>query len=90
MSFKNIKSEKSRFAKGESLFELSSWQKEIIDERLKDHHNKPNDVIDFEKTIDDIEKTLLTNELKESIEYLNLVTQGKKKARNAKDLLNEL
>jgi len=41
------------------------------------------------KTISD-EKALLMEEIKEAVENLNLVRQGKKKARPAKDLLNEL
>ncbi len=36
------------------------------------------------------EKALLIEEIKESVENLNLVKQGKLKARPAKDLLNEL
>ena len=36
------------------------------------------------------EKALLTQELKEAVENLALVRQGKLKARPAKDLLNEL
>lgn len=42
----------------ENIIELASWQKQIIDERLNDYYNNPTDVIDFDKTIDDIEKTL--------------------------------
>ena len=38
---------------------LKDWQKEIIDERLRDYYKNPDDVIDFEKTIDDIEKDIL-------------------------------
>ena len=36
------------------------------------------------------EKALLMEEIKEAVENLNLVRQGKLKARPAKDLLNEL
>jgi len=36
------------------------------------------------------EKATLIEEIKEDVENLNLVTQGKLKARPAKDLLNEL
>lgn len=36
------------------------------------------------------EKALLMSEIKEAVENLNLVRQGKLKARSAKDLLNEL
>lgn len=42
----------------ENNFELSSWQKEIIDVRLNDYYNNPNDVGDFTKLLDDIEKRL--------------------------------
>ena len=37
-----------------------SWEevKKIIDERLNDYYKNPNDVADFDKTLDDIEKTL--------------------------------
>lgn len=41
------------------------------------------------KTISD-EKALLIVEIKEAVENLKLVKQGKLKARLAKDLLNEL
>lgn len=42
----------------ENLVELAPWQKQIIDERLSDYYNNLNEVADFDKTIDDIEKTL--------------------------------
>jgi len=37
-----------------------SWKevKKIIDERLNDYYKNPANVIDFDKTLDDIEKTL--------------------------------
>ena len=38
--------------------ELATWQKQIIDERLTDYYNNPDDVVDFDKTMDDIEKGL--------------------------------
>ncbi len=41
------------------------------------------------KTISD-EKALLIEEIKEAVDNLNLVRQGKMKARAAKELLNEL
>jgi len=41
------------------------------------------------KTISD-EKALLIEEIKEAVDNLNLVRQGKMKARPAKELLNEL
>lgn len=41
------------------------------------------------KTISD-EKALLIKEVKEAVDNLNLVRQGKMKAKPARDLLNEL
>jgi hypothetical protein len=38
--------------------ELKSWQKEIIDQRLNDYYENPNDVIDFEITIANVRKML--------------------------------
>jgi hypothetical protein len=38
--------------------DLSAWQKQIIDERLNDYYRNTNNVEDFDKTIDDIEKNL--------------------------------
>jgi hypothetical protein len=42
----------------ENLVELAPWQKQIIDERLSDYYKNPTDLDDFDKTIDDIEKSL--------------------------------
>lgn len=42
----------------ENNVELTTWQKEILDQRLNDYYLNPSDVIDFDKTIDDIEKSL--------------------------------
>lgn len=42
----------------ENNSELSSWQKEIIDVRLNDYYTNQNDVGDFSKLLDDIEKGL--------------------------------
>jgi len=39
-------------------FELTSWQKEIIEERLKDYYKNPSDVADFDQTLKDIEKNI--------------------------------
>lgn len=41
-----------------NTFELAQWQKKVIDERLNEYYDNPNDVVDFDKTIDDIEKSL--------------------------------
>ena len=42
----------------ESNIELESWQKQIINDRLNEYYSNPTDVNDFDKTIDDIEKTI--------------------------------
>lgn len=42
----------------ENIVELAPWQKQIIDERLSDYYKNPSEVVDFDKTIDDIEKSL--------------------------------
>ena len=42
----------------ENLVQLAPGQKQIIDERLSDYYENPSDVADFDKTIDDIEKSL--------------------------------
>ena len=41
-----------------NLLELATWQKQILDERLTDYFQSPENVGDFTKTIDDIERTL--------------------------------
>jgi hypothetical protein len=38
--------------------ELTSWQKDIIDQRLDDYYKNPNDVVDFDTTIANIRKTI--------------------------------
>lgn len=40
----------------ENNFELSPWQKEIIDTRLNDYYDNPSEVGDFNALMDDIEK----------------------------------
>ena len=42
----------------ENINELASWQKDIIDERLNDYYKNQDDLLDFDKTLDDLEKTL--------------------------------
>jgi hypothetical protein len=42
----------------ENLVDLAPWQKNIINERLSDYYKNTTDVADFDKTIDDIEKSL--------------------------------
>jgi hypothetical protein len=38
--------------------ELLSWQKELIDIRLNEYYNNPTNVLDFGKSLDDLEKDL--------------------------------
>ena len=38
--------------------ELNFWQKQILDERLSVYYQNANDVVDFNKTIDDIELSI--------------------------------
>ncbi|WP_169714512.1 hypothetical protein [Algoriphagus antarcticus] len=38
--------------------ELVSWQKKNIDERLSDYYNDPDNVGDFDKTTEDIDRDL--------------------------------
>lgn len=42
----------------ENISELAPWQKQIIDERLNDYHKNTNGVVDFDKTIDEIDEQL--------------------------------
>lgn len=42
----------------ENINDLASWQKNIIDERLSDYYKNQDDLLDFDKTLDDLEKTL--------------------------------
>jgi hypothetical protein len=37
---------------------LTSWQKEIIDQRLEDYYKNPNDVVDFDTTVANIRETI--------------------------------
>lgn len=41
-----------------NLLELAKWQKQILDERLTDYYQSPENVSDFSKTIEDIESAL--------------------------------
>lgn len=38
--------------------ELTSWQKDILDERLDDYYKNPDDVVDFDITIANIRKRI--------------------------------
>jgi hypothetical protein len=42
----------------ENTIDLAPWQKQILEERLRDYYKHPTDIEDFDKTIDDIEKGL--------------------------------
>ena len=42
----------------ENMVELAQWQKQTIDKRLSDYYKNSSDVSGFDKTIDDIEKSL--------------------------------
>lgn len=58
--WQGLKSKYSDLQNEEILSEtdLHSWQKEIIDVRLKDYDADPNGVIAFETTLSDIRKSL--------------------------------
>lgn len=38
--------------------ELSTWQKEVIDERLEDYYNNSDDTIDFDETIAEMRRKI--------------------------------
>ena len=42
----------------QNLSELTSWQTQIVEERLADYYKNPEDVADFDKMIDEIEEGL--------------------------------
>ncbi len=42
----------------QNSIELTSWQKDILDERLDDYYKNPNDVVDFDATIANIRKRI--------------------------------
>ena len=58
--WQTLKSKYSELQKeeAENVVSLSSWQKQIIDDRLNDYYNNSNNTQDFNATIDDIEKNL--------------------------------
>lgn len=58
--WQSLKSKYSELQKAESdnVIELADWQKEVIDLRLAEYLNDPDDVFDFDKTLDDIERQL--------------------------------
>jgi hypothetical protein len=38
--------------------DLTQWQKKVIDDRLADYYKNPTNVTDFDKTLDEIERSL--------------------------------
>jgi hypothetical protein len=58
--WQSLKSKYSDLQKeeAESIAELAPWQKQVIDERLSDYYKNSTDISDFDKTIDDIEKSI--------------------------------
>lgn len=38
--------------------DIPDWQKKELDKRLEEYKNNPDDVLDFEQAMDDIEKEL--------------------------------
>ncbi|MCW2120608.1 hypothetical protein [Flavobacterium sp. 7A] len=56
--WRKLKSKYSDLQDEESkdISELSSWQENILNERLEDYYKNPNDVVDFDTTLDKIRK----------------------------------
>ncbi|MBP7512666.1 MAG: hypothetical protein KA981_12090 [Bacteroidia bacterium] len=42
----------------ENVTELSHWQRQILDQRLNEYYSHPEDLLDFNKTLDDLDKSL--------------------------------
>lgn len=42
----------------ENNIELADWQKDILDERLQDYYNNPDDVVDFNTTLVNIRASI--------------------------------
>lgn len=40
------------------VINLSNWQKQLIDDRLNIYNSNPNDVSDFNETLNEIEKSI--------------------------------
>lgn len=45
-------------AESDNSMELADWQKQVIDQRLSAYESNPEDVFDFDQTLDDIESGL--------------------------------
>lgn len=58
--WQSLKSKYNELEKEEiaQAMELTSWQKEILDQRIAYYTANPTDVLDFNKTIDDLENRL--------------------------------
>lgn len=58
--WQDLKSKYSELEKEEAsnFIEPGLWQKQILDERLADYYSNKEDVEDFDKTLDDIEREL--------------------------------
>lgn len=53
-----LKYEELQQAESKNTLDLADWQKKIIDQRLAAYESNPDDVFDFDQTLDDIEKEL--------------------------------
>jgi hypothetical protein len=42
----------------ENVTELSQWQRQILDQRLNEYYSHPEDLLDLNKTLDDLDKSL--------------------------------
>lgn len=52
------KYEELQKAESDNSLQLANWQKQVIDQRLSAYESNPEDVFDFDETLDDIEKKL--------------------------------
>lgn len=52
------KYEELQKAESEKTLELADWQKKVIDQRLAAYESNPDDVFDFDQTLNHIEKEL--------------------------------
>jgi hypothetical protein len=52
------KYEELQKADSDNSMQLADWQKKIIDQRLSAYESNPEDVFDFDQTLDDIERDL--------------------------------
>lgn len=43
---------------GQNSYDLAPWQTQILEERLSDYYKNPEDVADFDQTLDEIRKDL--------------------------------